>query len=109
MAYRNPQSSVRDQRSILELRDRSDEDRRLRILCRAVLSGGKVTRLTVIYPNLRQIAIIFAVAMAFPLWAAVYLVAPKSRIASFVRKPFVKFLAHSGSYLFFLCKYTVYI
>ncbi|KAF8359702.1 trp-2, partial [Pristionchus pacificus] len=49
-----------------------------------------------------KLLVIISVALAFPLWSIIYLIAPKSRISAFVRKPFVKFLSHSGSYCFFL-------
>uniref|UniRef100_A0A1I7X9C8 ANK_REP_REGION domain-containing protein n=1 Tax=Heterorhabditis bacteriophora TaxID=37862 RepID=A0A1I7X9C8_HETBA len=46
--------------------------------------------------------LIFVVSLSFPILSVIYLLAPKSSIASFTRKPFVKFLSHSASYVFFL-------
>lgn len=31
-----------------------------------------------------------------------YLIAPKSRLGLFIKKPFIKFICHTGSYLTFL-------
>ncbi|XP_078053457.1 transient receptor potential-like [Augochlora pura] len=41
-------------------------------------------------------------AMMFPFYCMVYLLAPESKTGRLVRKPFVKFLTHASSYLFFL-------
>ncbi|ULT98578.1 hypothetical protein L5515_003035 [Caenorhabditis briggsae] len=40
--------------------------------------------------------------MSFPLFSLVYLLAPHSSMGQFAKKPFIKFLSHSGSYIFFL-------
>lgn len=42
------------------------------------------------------------IALLFPLYCVVYMVAPDSRLGRHVRKPFIKFLLHASSYLFFL-------
>ncbi|XP_034250296.1 transient-receptor-potential-like protein [Thrips palmi] len=42
------------------------------------------------------------IALLFPLYCTVYMVAPDSRLGRHVRKPFIKFLLHASSYLFFL-------
>ncbi|CAJ0942689.1 unnamed protein product, partial [Mesorhabditis belari] len=49
-----------------------------------------------------KVLLILAVSMCFPLLSVVYLFAPHSSIGAFMRKPFVKFLSHSASYIFFL-------
>ncbi|CAI4230702.1 unnamed protein product [Auanema sp. JU1783] len=46
--------------------------------------------------------LIFLVSLSFPLLSLVYLIAPQSAISSFTKKPFIKFLCHSASYIFFL-------
>ncbi|KAF7700331.1 short transient receptor potential channel 4b [Silurus meridionalis] len=42
------------------------------------------------------------IGLLFPLFSVCYLVAPKSRIGLFIRKPFIKFICHTSSYLTFL-------
>ncbi|MCJ8740350.1 hypothetical protein PDJAM_G00057930 [Pangasius djambal] len=42
------------------------------------------------------------IGLLFPLFSICYLVAPKSRIGLFIRKPFIKFICHTASYLTFL-------
>jgi transient-receptor-potential-like protein len=34
-----------------------------------------------------------------------YIIAPNTPTGKLIRKPFMKFLIHASSYLFFLCKY----
>lgn len=51
-------------------------------------------------------------AITFPFYCMVYMVAPMSRRALFMKRPFVKFICHSSSYLFFLgkvCLVLVYL
>ncbi|GLH08835.1 Transient receptor potential protein [Gryllus bimaculatus] len=38
----------------------------------------------------------------FPVYSAIYMFAPNSRMGQFMKKPFVKFIIHSSSYAFFL-------
>ncbi|XP_032811120.2 short transient receptor potential channel 4 isoform X2 [Petromyzon marinus] len=40
--------------------------------------------------------------LLFPLFSVCYLLAPRSRMAFFLRKPFIKFICHTASYLTFL-------
>lgn len=40
----------------------------------------------------------------FPVYSAMYMVAPTSQMGLFMKKPFVKFICHSASYAFFLSK-----
>ncbi|XP_016123513.1 short transient receptor potential channel 4-like [Sinocyclocheilus grahami] len=42
------------------------------------------------------------ISLMFPLLSLCYLVAPKSRYGLFIRKPFIKFICHTASYLTFL-------
>lgn len=50
----------------------------------------------------RRIGIVARTALLFPLHCLVYLFAPDSNIGRQLRNPFVKFLVHAASYLFFL-------
>uniref|UniRef100_A0A8C9TUB8 Short transient receptor potential channel 4-like n=1 Tax=Scleropages formosus TaxID=113540 RepID=A0A8C9TUB8_SCLFO len=43
------------------------------------------------------------IGLLFPILCLCYLVAPKSRCGLFIRKPFIKFICHTASYLTFLC------
>ncbi|KAM9319858.1 short transient receptor potential channel 4 [Gastrophryne carolinensis] len=40
--------------------------------------------------------------LLFPVFSACYLIAPKSNLGLFIRKPFIKFICHTASYLTFL-------
>ncbi|XP_029028710.1 short transient receptor potential channel 4-like [Betta splendens] len=42
------------------------------------------------------------IGLLYPLFAVCYLTAPKSRYGLFIRKPFIKFICHTASYLTFL-------
>ncbi|XP_008288414.1 short transient receptor potential channel 4-like [Stegastes partitus] len=42
------------------------------------------------------------VGLLFPLLCILYLISPKSRCGLFIRKPFIKFICHTASYLTFL-------
>uniref|UniRef100_A0A3P8XLW7 Transient receptor ion channel domain-containing protein n=1 Tax=Esox lucius TaxID=8010 RepID=A0A3P8XLW7_ESOLU len=42
------------------------------------------------------------IGLLFPLFSLCYLVSPKSRYGHFIRKPFIKFICHTASYLTFL-------
>lgn len=42
------------------------------------------------------------IGLLFPVLSVVYLIAPKSRLGLFIKKPFIKFICHTGSYLTFL-------
>lgn len=42
------------------------------------------------------------IGLLFPLLCIVYLISPKSRYGLFIRKPFIKFICHTASYLTFL-------
>ncbi|XP_070198596.1 short transient receptor potential channel 4-like [Littorina saxatilis] len=51
---------------------------------------------------LSKMTIIFTIAFTFPLLSIVYLIAPMSYLGRLIRKPFIKFIVHSSSYLCFL-------
>ncbi|XP_005746622.1 short transient receptor potential channel 4a [Pundamilia nyererei] len=42
------------------------------------------------------------IGLLYPVFALCYLIAPKSRYGLFIRKPFIKFICHTASYLTFL-------
>ncbi|KAM9729468.1 short transient receptor potential channel 4a [Menidia menidia] len=42
------------------------------------------------------------IGLLYPVFALCYLIAPKSRYGHFIRKPFIKFICHTASYLTFL-------
>ncbi|CAH2225030.1 short transient receptor potential channel 4 [Pelobates cultripes] len=42
------------------------------------------------------------IGLLFPVFSGCYLLAPKSTLGLFIRKPFIKFICHSASYLTFL-------
>ncbi|KAF7206473.1 short transient receptor potential channel 4a [Nothobranchius furzeri] len=42
------------------------------------------------------------IGLLYPTFALCYLIAPKSRYGLFIRKPFIKFICHTASYLTFL-------
>ncbi|XP_059207409.1 short transient receptor potential channel 4-like [Centropristis striata] len=42
------------------------------------------------------------IGLCYPVFALCYLIAPKSRHGHFIRKPFIKFICHTSSYLTFL-------
>lgn len=45
---------------------------------------------------------IVLIALAFPFYCLLYMVAPSTSSAQLMKKPFMKFLIHASSYLFFL-------
>ncbi|KAF4526037.1 hypothetical protein B566_EDAN000831 [Ephemera danica] len=50
----------------------------------------------------RQMFDVGKLGAMFPVYSTMYLMAPKSEMADFMSKPFVKFICHSASYAFFL-------
>ncbi|KAL0182596.1 hypothetical protein M9458_021971, partial [Cirrhinus mrigala] len=42
------------------------------------------------------------IGFLFPFFSLLYLIAPKSHYGLFIRKPFIKFICHTASYLTFL-------
>lgn len=53
-------------------------------------------------PIVKQLSIAFGICFGFPILCAIYMIAPHSRFGKLCRKPFIKFLIHSASYLGFL-------
>lgn len=51
-----------------------------------------------------KLFIIFRVVFFFPLYCVMYMIAPNCSSGKLMRKPFMKFLIHASSYLFFLRK-----
>ena len=49
-----------------------------------------------------RLMITFLIGFTFPLLSLFYLFAPKSRFGKLIRKPFIKFICHSASYITFL-------
>ena len=45
---------------------------------------------------------IFRIGLLFPLFSLSYMVCPWTQFSQRLRKPFIKFIAHSSSYIFFL-------
>ncbi len=43
----------------------------------------------------------------FPAYSMAYIVAPNSKLGNFAKKPFVKFISNSASYMFFLFLLTL--
>ena len=54
--------------------------------------------------TLQKCSVLARTALTFPFHSAMYLLAPESKTGQTMRKPFVKFLVHAASYVFFLCK-----
>ena len=50
----------------------------------------------------RQLVDVFKLACCFPINSFLYILAPHSEKGKFMRNPFVKFISHSASYMFFL-------
>lgn len=44
----------------------------------------------------------FTIGLLFPVFSMIYLLAPKSTLGLFIKKPFIKFICHTASYLTFL-------
>ncbi|KAF7285043.1 hypothetical protein GWI33_012349 [Rhynchophorus ferrugineus] len=52
--------------------------------------------------NMKKIMIILKVALMFPFYCLLYTFVPETKTGKLMRKPFMKFLIHASSYLFFL-------
>ncbi|XP_066999438.2 transient-receptor-potential-like protein [Anabrus simplex] len=52
--------------------------------------------------NMQKLMEIVSVALLFPFYCTLYMIAPNTSTGKLVRKPFMKFLIHASSYLFFL-------
>ncbi|XP_051923006.1 LOW QUALITY PROTEIN: short transient receptor potential channel 5a [Hippocampus zosterae] len=44
----------------------------------------------------------FIIGLLFPVFSLIYLLAPKGALGRFIKKPFIKFICHTASYLTFL-------
>ncbi|KAK4887152.1 hypothetical protein RN001_003423 [Aquatica leii] len=49
-----------------------------------------------------QLIHIIKLILMFPIFSLLYIIAPSSKPAKFIQKPFIKFVCHSASYVFFL-------
>lgn len=61
--------------------------------------------------SLEKLMILIKVAAMFPFYCLIYMMAPNCKFGVIMKKPFMKFLIHASSYLFFLCEYynlTIY-
>lgn len=52
-------------------------------------------------PFAQCLQVIF-IGLMFPVYSVAYLVAPDSKLGRFIKKPFIKFICHSASYITFL-------
>lgn len=52
---------------------------------------------------MEKISITLRVALMFPIYCIMYMIAPYSRVGKLILQPFMKFLVHASSYIFFLC------
>ncbi|XP_037951197.1 transient-receptor-potential-like protein [Teleopsis dalmanni] len=51
---------------------------------------------------MEKIFCIIQITLLFPMYCMIYMFAPNCKTGIFIRKPFIKFLIHASSYLFFL-------
>lgn len=49
-----------------------------------------------------QLTQVAKLGLMFPVYSTIYLMAPNSEKGKFMKKPFVKFICYSTSYMFFL-------
>lgn len=56
--------------------------------------------------GLHKLMEVVKVALLFPFYCSIYMIAPDSPSGRLMRKPFMKFLIKSSSYLFFLRKFN---
>lgn len=52
--------------------------------------------------NNQRFMIILKTALLFPMYCMIYYFTPTSKIGQLLRRPFMKFLMHASSYVFFL-------
>lgn len=53
-----------------------------------------------------QMMEILRIGLLFPIYSVAYIMAPHSQLGRTLRKPFIKFICHSASYISFLCEYS---
>ena len=58
---------------------------------------------------LAQLIQVASIAASFPIYSMLYILGPTTDKGSFLKKPFIKFICHSASYLFFLCNWDTFI
>ena len=51
---------------------------------------------------IHQSCIIFRLCFMYPFYCVMYMLAPRSNTGAFIKNPFIKFICHSSSYMFFL-------
>lgn len=51
---------------------------------------------------LSQYLQVIFIGLMFPIYSLAYLIAPKSQLGRYIRRPFIKFICHSASYMAFL-------
>ena len=56
-----------------------------------------------------QVIQVLSIAVCFPLHSMLYILGPNTEKGAFLKKPFIKFICHSASYLFFLCNFFPYL
>lgn len=54
----------------------------------------------------QRFGVVVKTAVMFPFYCMMYLLAPESKTGQLLQKPFVKFLVHAASYVFFLCEFS---
>lgn len=54
--------------------------------------------------TLFQVLEIVRIAVSFPVLSLMYIIAPRNRCGQMLKKPFIKFICHSASYITFLGK-----
>lgn len=54
--------------------------------------------------TMQRVGILVKTAVLFPFYCMIYYLMPESKTGQLMRRPFMKFLVHASSYLFFLCK-----
>lgn len=52
---------------------------------------------------------ILFIGILFPVFALAYIVAPYSKFGQIIKKPFIKFICHSASYMTFLSELDGFI
>ena len=50
---------------------------------------------------------LIGIGILFPLLSIAYIITPSSTLGKFIKKPFIKFICHSASYVTFLGKFNI--
>jgi len=56
-----------------------------------------------------KVLLTVSVSLLFPVLSVVYMIAPKCWVGQVMRRPFIKFICHSSSYMTFLCEYMTFL